>query len=386
VLAPGDVVGDVYQLLHVLGTGATAFVFEAEDRRLERRVAVKVAHPLVSLRAEARTLAAVIHPSLPAVHELGTEGLHDYLVMERVAGVTLAEHLKGPLPPEEVIRLLTAMADGLGAIHRAGMSHRDVKPANIMLAPGGRVVFLDFGLVHPEHLTGVTAMPGFTLEYAAPELLQQKVQSSLGHLVDLFALGAIAYELLTGTRRFPARDPVAALVSRLRAGVVEMPGPPPLVALVRELLAKDPLERPQSTDAVLFRLRELSGRALARRTALTVLIADSEATPRHLLERAIAAAMPSARVHIATDAGETLRLIRSASPDVILLDLEGETVGVVLRLRGTNLAARCTIISTSRTALDPALLERLGVTRTVPKGKEFPRRVLQVLAEIGRSS
>ena len=143
----GEVLGEAYEIRALLGQGGMGQVFDAYDRNLSRRVAIKANFPEVpqSVRNEAQALAAVHHPGVVGVYALGTHGGVDYMVMEHVAGVTLAHHLERleDIPLAERVDLLIAIADGLAAIHRAGISHGDVKPENILLSASGRLVLTD---------------------------------------------------------------------------------------------------------------------------------------------------------------------------------------------------------------------------------------------------
>ena len=159
VRVPGDLVGGTYEILRVIGEGGMGQVFEAEDRTLHRRVAIKVGWPegdARALRMEAQALSALRHPSMVTIHHLVHEGGIDFVVMERIYGVSLATHIsrrraaKQPFTIGEVVHVLAELADGLAVVHGAGLAHRDVKPANVMLAPKERVVLMDFGLSRAE--------------------------------------------------------------------------------------------------------------------------------------------------------------------------------------------------------------------------------------------
>src|SRR5579883_193649 len=147
----GDVLGGIYELREQIGMGGMGIVFEAHDRLLNRQVAIKVAwrpHPDYTLRKEGQALAAIRHPSMVTVHAMGEHRGLEYLVMERVTGVTLERHVRdrftegAPPTVAEAVSLLAKIADGLAAVHEAGISHRDVKPGNVMLAPRGRIVLI----------------------------------------------------------------------------------------------------------------------------------------------------------------------------------------------------------------------------------------------------
>ncbi len=252
----GDRVGASYRLLRLLGRGATSYVFEAEDSFLSRRVAIKVVEDAQTgadtLVQEAKALAATRHAGLPIVHGLGTHRGFTYLVLERLYGVTLDEHLaRAPrhrVPLDEGLDLLIGIADVLAAVHRAGIAHRDLKPGNVMLCPEGRIVLLDFGIVVPEVAARDVTRCG-TPRYVAPEVIRASIVPGQAHLVDVYAFGAMAFEMFAGVPAFDADTTVRTLERHLEA-------PPPLLAdarpdlpealstLVDACLAKAPAERP----------------------------------------------------------------------------------------------------------------------------------------------
>jgi eukaryotic-like serine/threonine-protein kinase len=270
--AVGEVLGNTYELRGILGAGGMGVVYEAHDRVLNRPVAIKVslvAGPDFSLRHEGQALAAFRHPAMVAVHGILEHRGIEYLVMERVRGVTLEEHLKQrrarnePHTLSEVVELLIAISDGLSAIHQAGIAHRDVKPANLMLAPGGRIVFTDFGLFAPqfEKVGRVAGSP----EYMAPEVIRGKIEPGRAHLVDLYALGIVAFQLLVGQVPFAGNSAAEVLPQHLNSEPpdlerVRSDTPPELAELVAALLAKDPDERPEDCEVVLWELRALRGK------------------------------------------------------------------------------------------------------------------------------
>jgi serine/threonine-protein kinase len=250
-------------------------VYDAVDRVLNRPVAIKISllpGGDFSLKHEAQALAALRHPAMVAVYGLWQHRGIEYLVMERVRGVTLEDHLKQrrarseTLSPYYVVEMIIGIGEGLAIIHQAGIAHRDVKPANLMVAPGGRIVFTDFGLFAPqfEKNARVAGSP----EYMAPEAIRNQVAPGRGHLVDLYAFGIIAFQLLVGQVPFGGASAGEVLprhlhdqvpdVERLRKDV-----PPELARLVRSLLAKDPDERPDDIDVVLWALRRLRARVIS---------------------------------------------------------------------------------------------------------------------------
>jgi serine/threonine-protein kinase len=274
MLMLGTVLADTYELRGWLGSGGMGQVFDAQDLRLDRRVAVKVARPAASeaLRGEGRVLAAIKHPSVVGVLHAGTHKNVEHLVMERIFGsslrATIDERRRGgaALPLCTIVTLLRKIARGLAVVHHAGLSHRDLKPENVMLAHGDRVVLTDFGLTRPECVHGDDQVSG-SPNYMAPEVITRSVRPGDGHLVDLYALGIVAYELLVGRTPFER----AQWAKTLEAHLAE-PAPDPrelrcevpesLADLVLALLAKEPRERPDSAESVLV---AMGGRWSARR-------------------------------------------------------------------------------------------------------------------------
>jgi TolB-like protein/Tfp pilus assembly protein PilF len=207
-----------YRVLEQIGAGGMGLVFRAHDERLDREVALKVLPPGTltdenarkRFRKEALTLSKLNHPNIATVFDFDTQDGVDFLVMELIPGVTLDEKLAaGALPEKEVIRLGMQLTEGLAAAHSEGVIHRDLKPGNLRLTPDGRLKILDFGLaklLHPvsdaaptESLSQTHGAVG-TLPYMAPEQLQGEAADARS---DIWAAGAVLYELATGRRPFP---------------------------------------------------------------------------------------------------------------------------------------------------------------------------------------
>jgi eukaryotic-like serine/threonine-protein kinase len=279
VLEPGLRLGP-YEVVDAIGRGGMGEVYRARDTRLGRTVAIKVlpAHVATNpdlkqrFEREARALATISHPHICPVFDVGAQDGLDYLVMEHLDGETLAARLaRGPLPLDQALRCAIDVADALDQAHRRGIVHRDLKPGNIMLTTRGAVL-LDFGLAKRTvagAVTGLTAagLPTApqtaagtilgTLQYMAPEQIQGKEADARS---DIFGLGAVVYEMVTGIRAFDgdsAADVVAAVLER---------EPPPLSTrqpvtprsldrVVKTCLAKDPERRWQSAGDL---VRELT--------------------------------------------------------------------------------------------------------------------------------
>ena len=256
------VLGGRYTLLAVLGTGGMATVWRARDEMLGRDVAVKIlsaqhaADPgfLARFEGEARHAAAVSHPRLVTVFDCGVESGTPFIVMELVAGRTLRQVLDeaGVLPPGQAVAIAAAVCEGLEAAHAAGLVHRDITPANIVLN-GGEVKVLDFGIARADGTRAATAggtVVG-TVAYLSPE---QASGQPADPRSDLYSLGCVLFEMLTGRPPFTA-DSAVGLAYRQ---VHDDPGPPSawhpglparLDQVTARLLAKDPASRPPTAAA-----------------------------------------------------------------------------------------------------------------------------------------
>src|SRR5262245_14379900 len=284
-----------YEIQSLLGAGGMGEVYRARDTRLNRTVALKIlsadrcASPGARQRfeREANAISRLSHPHICALYDVGSEaspgGTVDYLVMEYLEGETLSDRLeKGALPLDQTLRFAIQIADALDKAHRQGIVHRDLKPANVMLTRTG-VKLLDFGLAkseaapaQPDTLTALPTRANLTQEgtilgtipYMAPEQLEGKEADPR---TDIFAFGALLYEMATGRRAF-AGPSQASLISSI---MKEHPAPltqaqpttpPALDHVVRTCLAKDPEERWQSAGDVRSQLAwiaEGGGRAQA---------------------------------------------------------------------------------------------------------------------------
>jgi Tol biopolymer transport system component len=280
-LSPGTKLGD-YEVIGLLGAGGMGEVYRARDARLRRDVAIKVlpaslvndAERLRRFEQEAQATAALNHPNILAVFQMGTYEGVPYLVSELLDGSTLREHLmRGPMPLRKVIDYGVQIARGLAAAHDNGVVHRDLKPENLFIMKDGRAKILDFGLAKLTYrkLAQAASVPTVsqgtdpgvvmgTVGYMAPEQVGGKPAD---HRADIFAFGAILYEALTGTRAFKkptAAETMSAILneepppaSQIVAGV-----PPALQKVVHRCLEKDPAQRFQSASDLAFALESLS--------------------------------------------------------------------------------------------------------------------------------
>ena len=282
-LTPGTRLGP-YEILAPLGAGGMGEVYRALDTRLDREVAVKVLPAHLSQDAEARSrfereakaVAALSHPNILAIHDFGLEGGTAYAVTELLEGETLREKVGGsPLPARKAIEIALQVAHGLSAAHEKGVVHRDLKPENVFVTNDDRVKILDFGLakveapVSPESGSHVptrhiATQPGTALGtpgYMSPEQVRGR---PVDHRTDLFAFGAILYEMLSGTRAFPGDSAADAMSAILKEDPPELSQggktfPPGLDRIVHHCLEKNPGQRFQSARDIAFALESLSG-------------------------------------------------------------------------------------------------------------------------------
>ncbi|RKH37238.1 protein kinase domain-containing protein [Corallococcus sicarius] len=269
----GEQVGP-YTVVGHAASGAMGDVYRAHDGRLGRDVALKAlparfvqdAERLARFRQEARAAGALSHPHLLTVFDVGTHEGVPYLITEWLEGVTLRERLLlGPLPMEQVLRLGIQFSHGLAAAHARGVIHRDLKPANLFLCANGNGRILDFGLARlTEHLSdGVVTQSGAvvgTAGYMAPEQVRgQPVDSR----ADVFALGAVLYEAVSGRAPFGGDSPVERMSAALRDDPPPLPGE--LGTVLARCLAKSPGDRFQSAQDLAFALEGIANRTNVRR-------------------------------------------------------------------------------------------------------------------------
>jgi serine/threonine-protein kinase len=271
----GTVLGGRYRLDELIAAGGMGEVWRAFDETLGRAVAVKLMHSQLShdpgflerFRAEARNTAALSHPGIATVYDYGEATSTDratraFLVMELIEGHSLHEILEqsGRLPAERTLDIVAQVGSALHAAHTAGVVHRDVKPANLLVRPDGSVVVTDFGIARSVHATGnltVTGQVMGTAAYIAPEQAEGKPASPA---TDVYSLGIVAYQCLAGRRPFDADTPVATALAHLRETPPPLPPdvPPPVRGVVEHAMAKDPADRFASAAALAHAARAIA--------------------------------------------------------------------------------------------------------------------------------
>jgi serine/threonine protein kinase, bacterial len=246
-----------YRVATKIATGGTSTVYRGLDTRLDRPVALKVMDSryagdqqfLTRFQLEARSVARLKDPGLVAVYDQGLDARHPFLVMELVEGGTLRELLseRGPMPPHAVAAVLRPVLGGLAAAHGAGLVHRDVKPENVLISDQGDVKIVDFGLVRAVAAAGITSTSVIlgTAAYLSPEQVRDGDASPRS---DVYAVGIVAYELLTGQTPFSGDSALSIAYQRLDTDV---PAPSTVISgvpeqfdgLVRRATARDPADR-----------------------------------------------------------------------------------------------------------------------------------------------
>ncbi len=250
---------DRYRLTQRIAAGGMGEVWRGEDLMLHRPIAVKTILPalmadrefLQRFRTEARMMAALRHPGIVQVYDYGENAQvggnrTDYLVMEFIEGISLAKRIEqaGRLSPGETMTIVAQVADALQVAHEAGIVHRDVKPANLLVRRNGAIVLVDFGVARSAAgagLTGTNVVLG-SVNYMAPEQAEAK---KIGPQTDVYALGAVAYCCLTGRPPYVGDNPLQVMSQLVYGDLPTLPAdvPPPVAALVLRALAKEPSQR-----------------------------------------------------------------------------------------------------------------------------------------------
>ncbi|MBV1852893.1 serine/threonine-protein kinase [Catellatospora tritici] len=367
MLDPGVTLGGRYELTTRIARGGMGEVWSADDTVLGRRVAVKVLLPNLAadpgfsarFRAEARAMAALSHPGIVEIYDYGqTDGIA-YLVMQFVEGDSLSSLVRqdGPLEPGRAMRLIGQAARAIHAAHSQGIVHRDVKPANLLLRADGRVALTDFGIariVAGDRLTATGEIQG-TASYLAPE---QVTGDDIGPATDVYALGVVAYELLTGRRPFTGDTPLSVALQHVHEPPPPLPPdlPEPARTLVERSLAKEPTDR-WPTAAAFAEAAEAAATAAATPRAAAATPRAAAATPR------AAAASSRRRRNMLAGAG-AIAVLAVAAATVLILSSGNGADPAQGQAPGASASAAAT--GAASTALAQATASWRGPARRTP--------------------
>ena len=406
-LTAGELIDGRYEIASVLGKGAMGVVYEAVDKDLERRVAIKLVSSAYAklkgsyerFRTEAQTMARIQHPNVVSIHAFGRHNDSPFFVMELIDGTDLETWLREsarlPLPIDEVIFMMRAIGSGMQAIHAANATHGDLKPENILVDSSGRLVISDLGLarnVDPNQATHTLELAG-TPAYMAPEILRmERIGPELMRRVDVYSLAVMAYELLTGSPPFDARN----LVELLNMHATIAPPPPSsrrpeLGAIADDVLLsaleKDPRLRTGSIEALVDGLARI-GKAV--RATIRIAVVDDDEDFLHLAQVMLESGIPGSVVEIHRNGASGLAAILASPPSAAVVDLRLPDLNgleLVAALRGElERYVPLVVVSAYGSAKDRALLEVLGAERFLAKPIEPELLVRTVRRLLGRSS
>jgi serine/threonine-protein kinase len=386
---PGTLLDGTYRIVEPIGEGGMGVVLRARDERLDRDVAIKLIHPdqvmVASARArfveEARAMARVRHPNVVEIHAFGEIDQAPYFVMEYVPGADLERWLarRGGRPSlGEAFNILEQACRGVHAIHESGTAHRDLKSSNLLIGPSFRVVVTDLGLARLVEEQGEANVVSGTPAYMAPELIRgEAVDAALVPRADVYSLGVIAFELLTGSMPFEGETLSQTLGMQLTAP------PPRLVERRRDLpqpfedavlaaLEKDPAMRTSSAEALRQSLEAAWNASRRPHDALFFVVADDDPGFRSLIATTLRKAYPDARVEAVSDGKQALAIARNHPPSLVVSDLDmPEMNGVELTaaLRAEDATAEVPIVVATAVGgpSDWRVLTRLGADSLVLK-------------------
>ena len=399
---PGEVVGNAYQVRNLVGTSPSGHVFAAWDMVLERLVALKAAWrdpDTPPLLVEARALSKVASDCVVQIYGLGRHRDVDYMVMEGVVGTPLADHIADAwaghrrMPVEEGLSILQRLAEGLAAVHQAGLTHGDLRSDSILYAGGGRVVF-----------TGLGLSPGARDAHRPPSLAPEIVRRGRAgtgpgtdrppaQMIDLYALGCIGVELLTGAPPYTGRSLEEVVESHLHEAVPDVCElrrdlPTELGDLIAQLMAKEPDRRPVSAREVANQLAVISSRAQARprRESVTILLVDDDADEVRALWSRMRRAHERIDVEAARNATDAIAVVRRAPPQLLVfaMDLPGSMNGfeLAMYLQGAGDVRRSELVALVDEGSAAAVaLEQIGVSRVIVRGPALGDQIAALVRE-----
>jgi serine/threonine-protein kinase len=381
--AIGDVVGSTYRILGELGRGSMGVVLEAFDLQLHRKVAIKFVNSASfddnarqHFVREARAMALVNHPNVLAIHSFGEHGSVPYFVMELVDGQTVESWLErsdGHAVLDESLAILNDVCQGVSAIHAAGTVHCDLKPSNVLLDDQLRVRVADLGLATPYVEGDVTKVIAGTPEYMAPELAFESDKPA-SKSSDIYALGCMAYEMLTGSLPFDGRSALAIMVrhateepvlpSRRRPGL-----PVAFDDVLLKALQKRPHDRYASADQFRRALKEARADSVE---PVRILVAEDDPDFRDLLALKLSMEFPDADIVCVDNGGDLVSAFDQKPASVVMVDLQmpildGVAVTATLRSRPEARNVPIIVMTASGGPQDWKLLSSLGADRFLVK-------------------
>lgn len=376
---PGTLIDGVYEVGRPLGAGGMGGVVHAKDLSLARDVAIKLVHPnmldddgMRRFRGEARAMAAVSHENVVPIYDVGDHEGSPYIVMEYIDGPSLAYHLEaGPLSIDEAVAFISVIAQGVEAIHDAGIVHGDLKPANILIGPGYHLYVTDFGVtVDATDQTSSEGTPG----YLAPERLEEaeSVPYEKRFLADVYSLGVMAFELLAGRRPFEAPDAARVIMQQLYKD------PPSLLSvrpdlsprfdeIVQKAIARDAGKRTQTVRE--FRLALDDARSkIQRRRPRSLLVVDDDPAFLKLVGAILEEELPTVQLELVRTGEEALRLLKVREFHGIAVDLHLPGVnGLELAAIFAETGLPVLVLTGTGTARDWRVLSQLGVREFIFK-------------------
>ncbi|MDX2052836.1 MAG: protein kinase [Polyangiaceae bacterium] len=383
--ALGTYIGENYRIVAELGHGAMGIVYAALDEALERKVAIKLVRPAFNaenfremFRREARALALVGHPNVVGIHAFGEHEGAPFIVMELIEGESLDRWQVRQTPHpnlDAALHILDQVCLGVGAIHAASTIHRDIKPSNILLDHDLGVHVSDFGLAVPsvdgEYMNEVAGTPG----YIAPEVNFGKVNESAATVQsDVYSLGCVAYELLTGIPPFSADHVFALAVAHALTPVptptsIRQDLPPAFDAVLERALAKDPKERTPSVEALRRELLQARTNSL---DPVRILVGEDDADFRELLSVVLEKEFPSAEVECVADGWNVLQAYDRKPASVLIVDLQmpmldGMAVTERVRKRTNAQSVAIIVLTGAGGPREWQLLAALGADRFLVK-------------------
>jgi serine/threonine-protein kinase len=411
-IEPGTSIGSHYRVIDLIGRGGMGVVVRAHDDQLERDVAIKLIRPDLlddvlrsRFLAEARAMARVCHPNVLPIYAFGEHEGAPYFVTQIVRGRTVTDWIRSRAPGlapdlDGAFKILEDTCRGVAAIHAAQTVHRDIKPSNLLLDPDFGVCVADMGvaaLVGGEPGNVRREIVG-TPEYMAPEIvLQDVVAPELAPRGDVYALGCLAYELLTGAPPFTGRR---GLLATMLAHVNEEPKLPSsfrsdlndeIDAAILAALAKDPVARTRSADAFARALHAARSRT---HEPVSILVAEDDVDFRELLAETLRLEFPDAAIECVADGRAALEAFDRRTPSVAILDLrmpqiDGAQLTELLRGRITASNVPIVVLTGSGGPREWKRLSELGADGFLVKPvnvKDVSTLVRRVLADRARDT